>query len=121
MALAAIFTGQVFAQAATPAASDDQTAKQTTTQVQTFGRFVDNNNDGICDNRGAMQFKGARRANFVDTNGDGICDYRAGSNFCRYNQTGWKGRGNGCCRGMSYQQRYGFGGPYGGQRGPVKN
>ncbi len=120
MALGAMLTGQVFAQAATSAASDDRPAKQTTTQVQAPGKFVDNNNNGVCDNREAMQGKGGRGANFVDANGDGICDHRAEGNRGNANPDCRKGQGYGygCGKGMGHQHRHGCGGPCGGQKSP---
>jgi hypothetical protein len=47
------------------------------------GQFVDNNENGICDNFEA-RVQGGKVSNFVDKNGDGICDNR-----------GMIGRGNG--------------------------
>jgi len=105
-ALAALFTGQVSAQAETPAASDNQSAKQTTTQVQNPGKFIDNNNDGICDNREAMQVKGTKSRNFVDANNDGICDHRGEGNRGNGNPDCHRGQGNGCGQGMGYQHRH---------------
>lgn len=116
MALAGIFAGQVFAQAATPATPDDQTAKQTTTQVQACGKFVDNNNDGICDNREAKPCKEGKGANFVDANKDGICDHRADGNCSQNNQNCCKGQGNCCGKGMGKQHRHGCGGHSGCQK-----
>lgn len=117
MALSAIFTGQIFAQEAAAATSGDQTAKQTTTKVQSCGKFVDSNNDGICDNREAKPCKGVKGANFVDANGDGICDHRGDENSCKGKQCCGKGKGNGCCKGqgngcgkgMGHQHRHGCG------------
>ncbi len=105
-ALAAFFTGQVLAQAETSAASDNQTAKQTTTQVPAPGKFIDNNNDGICDNRETMQVKGTKGRNFVDVNNDGICDHRGEGNRGNGNPDCRKGQGNGYSNGMGHQHRH---------------
>ncbi len=107
--LAAFLTGHVLAQTANPAASDDQTTKQTTVQTQTVGKFVDKNNNGICDNRETMQNNNAKGRNFVDANGDGICDRRGEGNLGKCNPDCRRGRGNCYCRGMGYQHRPGAG------------
>jgi hypothetical protein len=120
MALAAILSGQIFAQAVAPAASEDQTTKQPTTQVQACGKFVDNNNNGICDNCEALQGKGSKGADFVDANGDGICDHRVDGNCGKCDQGCCKGQGNGCCKGMGSQHKHGCGMSCGVQRDPVK-
>ncbi len=51
------------------------------------GNFVDENNDGICDNRANCQGQ-----NFVDEDNDGVCDRREGC------QGQHRGNGNGCGR-----------------------
>ena len=62
--------------------------------ANTACRYVDANDDGICDNRGT----GACR--YVDANGDGVCDNR-GTGACRYADTNGDGVcdtcGNGAC------------------------
>lgn len=73
------------------------------------GNFVDENNDGICDNYAngvcpqKVTGKGCRcgNGNFVDENNDGICDNCA-NGIRPQNGTG-KGnhRGNGCGRGRN--------------------
>lgn len=105
-ALAAFLSGQVLAQNATPAASENQSAKQTTTQVQTPGKFADNNNNGVCDNRETMQKNGTKGRNFVDANGDGVCDHRGEGSRGNGNPNCRRGQGNGCGQGMGYQHRH---------------
>lgn len=65
--------------------------------------FIDENNDGICDNyadgacpqNGTGNGYGRGNSNFVDENNDGICDNRA-DGTCPRNGTGnGYGRGNG--------------------------
>ncbi len=54
------------------------------------GNYIDENADGICDNRSACP-----RENYIDENQDGICDNRDGhSNSCRGNH---HGKGHGRC------------------------
>lgn len=50
--------------------------------------FVDNNSDGVCDNFASGTSQGAGQ-NFVDNNGDGICD-----NFASGNTGKGNGQGN---------------------------
>lgn len=86
----AVFTiGQVSAQDNTAAAGNNDQAKQTTIDKQGCGKFVDANQDGICDNKATHQGN-AKGANFVDANSDGICDHHADGTSC-------KGNGN-CCK-----------------------
>lgn len=108
IALAAFFTGQVLAQTATPAASVNQSADQTTTKVQAPGKFVDNNNDGVCDNRETKQNSGTKGRNFTDADGDGICDRREEGKRGNGNPNCRRGQGNGCGKGMGYQHRHGW-------------
>jgi len=61
--------------------------KTTTGTSVTPGKFVDNNNDGICDNAVARGNSGQGR-NFVDKDGDGVCD--------NWKTTNCKGK-KGCC------------------------
>ena len=61
------------------------------------GKFVDNNNDGVCDNFQA-RMKNGHGANFVDQNGDGICDNCVTVGY---------GRGKLNCCGMGHQYRHG--------------
>jgi hypothetical protein len=119
MALTAIFTGQLMAQAAT---GDEQTAKQSTTQTVTAGKFVDNNNNGVCDNHETMKGKAGKGSNFTDANGDGVCDRQADANCGKGKQCCGKGQGqgNGCVKGSGQQQRNGCDGPCHGQKNPGK-
>lgn len=116
--------GSLHAQTAT-AAGDKQSVQAPETAAP--GKFVDKNNNGICDNREARQAGQGR--NYVDRNGDGICDNRTADNpgngkgyGCGNGyRHGW-GQGNGkgkcygqaqgCCRGYGQgnQHRHGWGG-----------
>jgi hypothetical protein len=84
--------------------TDKATVKTEQTQA-TPGKFVDKNNNGICDNR-ETKMKTGKCANFVDKNGDGICDNK-GTNCKRggYGNCCGKGKGNG----NGFQHRHGFG------------
>ena len=82
-------------------AIDQKNSSNTT--VTTPGKFVDNNNDGICDNHQA-KMNGLKGCNFIDKNGDGICD----------NNPDCKGKGNGnCCGTNCKKQGQGKGNCYG--------
>jgi len=92
--LMVFFFSQSFAQTTEKATSDNPT---TATSAQ--GKFVDKNNDGVCDHRDA---KGemSKCANFIDKDGNGVCD--------NCNKTG------DCCKkangeGMGCQQKHGCG------------
>ncbi len=62
-------------------------------QANSRGNFVDDNNDGICDN-----YTGSGNGNFVDNDNDGICDNYA-DGACPQNGAGnGHHRGNGCGR-----------------------
>jgi hypothetical protein len=63
------------------------------------GKFIDNNQDGVCDNRRA-RMKTGRGANFVDKNGDRICDNRA---------TAARFQRNGNCCGQGFRHRHRLG------------
>lgn len=119
MALTAFFAVQVMAQTATPAATDDKPVKQTATTAQTCGKFVDNNNDGVCDNRGT-QCKQGKGTGFTDANGDGICDHRGDGNCCKGNPDCCKGQKSGCGKGYGPKHRQGCGGPCGARTVPDK-
>jgi hypothetical protein len=97
MALVSVIALQGFTQ--NPSTNNKQKNAQNpkVTSNVVRGSFVDNNNDGICDNY-QTRMKNGRSSNFVDKNGDGVCD-----NF----QAGGQGKGNqnGC--GMGYQYRHG--------------
>jgi hypothetical protein len=90
-------------------AQDTQNGTAAATLAGTFVqcKFVDNNNNGICDNH---ELKGSANkcASFTDKDGNGICDNcpknsNAGKNAnCRGNQYGKncaQGQGNCCGRG----------------------
>ncbi len=66
------------------------------TQTYTPGTYVDNNNNGICDNSENRTVKN-RGNNYVDADNDGVCD----------NYSANTGRGNGY--GKAYRHRYGNG------------
>ena len=76
---------------------DSQNAQTKTNTAP--GKFIDNNNDGVCDNY-QTRMNNRHGANFVDKNGDGICDNRQSA-------AQRKGNPNGC--GMGYQHRHGQG------------
>jgi len=104
-ALAVFFTGQLSAQNSSTKTSDNQATEQTTTQAQAFGKFIDSNNDGVCDNRETKQGNGVKGANFVDANGDGVCDHRGEGNRGNGNPNCRRGQGNGCGKGMGCHRR----------------
>jgi len=98
--LAVFFLNTSFAQTTKKALSDKAT---TGTTVQ--GKFVDRNNDGICDNHDA---KGKTNccANFVDKDANGVCDNNAKKDYCYKNANGQghnkmnsAGCGQGSCQG----------------------
>jgi hypothetical protein len=66
--LALFFLNQGYSQTAVKSGSDN-----TTTGTAVQGKFVDNNNNGVCDNH-EMKGKANQCANFVDKDGNGICD-----------------------------------------------
>jgi len=70
------FISQSFAQTTANTESD-----KTTTVTSVQGKFVDNDNNGICDNHKA---KGKTNCcnNFVDKDGDGVCDNGAKKANC---------------------------------------
>lgn len=82
---------------AMPAIAQDQTSKEKTTKAVDAkastnslpGKFVDNNNDGICDYR-QVNCKDVKCSKFTDKNGDGICDFHKNGKGCCLNPD--------CCR-----------------------
>lgn len=67
--------------------------------------FVDEDGDGICDNKGSCQQNGECGKNFVDEDGDGVCDNK-GSGQCKGNSHCGQGKGNsrgGCGKGNGGQ------------------
>jgi hypothetical protein len=102
---------QGFAQtASTKASKESQTPAKS---VQ--GKFVDNNNDGVCDNY-QSKVKNGKCTNFVDKNGDGICDNckcqgkgKGNANCCGTGGQHKQGNGNcgGCGNGQGKQHRHG--------------
>ncbi|MCX6250900.1 MAG: hypothetical protein NTX61_09115 [Bacteroidetes bacterium] len=99
MAIMSFIVYQGFSQNA-PVTGTQKNSKNTQTPANlTPGKFIDTNNDGVCDNYQA-RMKNGRGVNFVDKNGDGICDNRQ-------NAGQGKGNPNGC--GMGYQHRHGRG------------
>ena len=81
------------------------------------GKFIDKNNDGICDNR-QVYSKGANCPDFSDRNKDGICDnLQKKKGNCCYSQyckgpqhccRQMKGNPNCCGKGPGYQHRHGW-------------
>ncbi|HPO15113.1 MAG TPA: hypothetical protein PLI09_16845 [Candidatus Hydrogenedentes bacterium] len=66
-------------------------AQETQTSPLRGSGYVDNDNDGVCDNRVAGQSKGNRRG-YVDADGDGVCDNQGKG-------MGRRGNGRGGARG----------------------
>ena len=120
--LAAVFTvffaGQAFTQNAEKTSTPNET-KQTTETTVTKAKFVDANNNGVCDHFEARN-KDGKCAKFVDANGDGICDNCANcKGKCQGNQA-CCGKGNCQGKGMGYKHRNGCGGPCGQKQNPEK-
>jgi len=92
--LTVFFFSQSFAQTTVKSESDNAA---TGTVVQ--GKFVDKDNDGVCDNHEAKG-KNSQCANFVDKDGNGVCD-----NCC----TGDKGGKNANCQGHQHGKGCGQG------------
>jgi hypothetical protein len=95
VALMMFMVGEVSAQEATTPSAGNPVSKEN------CGKFVDDNNDGICDNHAAMA-KDGKGANFVDANGDGICDHHADGTACKGNENCCKKDGQNmqnCCKG----------------------
>jgi len=90
-----------------PGTSNQEQKKDQTASSFARGNYVDNDNNGVCDNFESNSLKG-KGPNFVDKNGDGICDHRhdAGkgkANNCNYGKGNQHRYGNGCCgRGPGY-------------------
>jgi len=89
-AIFAFFATRGFSQ--TPSSSDIQ--KKETSASVTPGKFIDKNNNGVCDNFEARN-KNGKGANFVDKDGDGKCDNRQ-------NVASGKGNGNCCGKGKGH-------------------
>jgi hypothetical protein len=95
-----------------PATKEKQNPqKATTVNAQTPGKFVDNDKNGVCDNRqsGVQKRQGQ---NFTDKNGDGTCDNRLNARNGAGNGKGCGqgrqfrgGQGSGNCRGNGCQNR----------------
>jgi len=90
--LAVFFYNQGFAQT-TEKSGSDNAASATAVQC----KFVDKNNDGICDNH-ELKGKSDKCDKFVDKDGNGICDNCAGTGNCGKNAN---------CQGKCNQQRQG--------------
>ncbi len=103
----AMMTVVAFGQDNQQVKATDEVQTGTQTQVWRGPFFVDDNNNGICDNfengtrRGRGQGRNARGRYFVDADNDGICD-----NFQSGNRLG-RGRGLGNDRGAGYGRRQG--------------
>ena len=86
--------------AKTPA-SISQTLATESTAIKTVGaNFVDEDNDGVCDNFGTGaqggNGNGNGGANFVDEDNDGVCDnFGTGAGAGQQNRGNANGRGNG--------------------------
>lgn len=99
VAMMVLFTGQIIAQSATTASTDDKAVKQTATTTQTCGKFVDNNKDGICDNRTENCHKEGKEMNFTDANKDGVCDHKTDGTAGNCGHQCGKGNGSNCGKG----------------------
>lgn len=73
LAIMSFFAFQSFSQNAAVSDTKKSVQDQQTTTNVTPGKFVDNNKDGVCDNR-QSKLKTGKCINFVDKNGDGVCD-----------------------------------------------
>jgi hypothetical protein len=112
------FASQGFAQS--EATTDKQDVKQTTATTTDYGKFVDKDGDGVCDNFEALGDKAGKGCNFVDANGDGICDHHADGTCLKGNQNCCKGQGANCGKGQGQKNRNGCGGPCGAKTAPDK-
>jgi hypothetical protein len=112
------FVSQGLAQSATTAEKQD--VKQTTATTADYGKFVDKDGDGVCDNFEARGEKAGKNCHFVDANGDGICDHHADGTCLKGNANCCKGQGANCGKGMGHKQRNGCGGPCGAKTAPDK-
>ncbi len=67
--------------------------------------FIDENNDGVCDNwvQGGQQGRG--QGTFVDEDGDGICDNRDQAGQQRLGQQGQRGANDEACNGTAQRLR----------------
>lgn len=86
-------------------------ATQNTTTINKGVKYVDKNNDGVCDNK-QVKTKPNIGVNFVDKNKDGVCDnkqnkgngkccgYGKGNGQGYQHRHGWNG-GSGCCKRIS--------------------
>jgi hypothetical protein len=83
MMITSLFIGQIYAQT-TPATDSKETQKASTTPV-TAGKFVDKNNNGICDHHET----GVK---------DGKCAGKS-ANCCSQGQKEGCGKDQGCCKG----------------------
>lgn len=101
-----ITSSMVFSQTNQPVNNQNQ---EKTTQLNAGQNFVDQNKDGVCDNRQNKQVQGR---NFVDKNNDGICDNnsngkpnckngRGNQNNCKVKNNNCSGNGNGYRQGQS--------------------
>ena len=129
-AIMMILTLQLKAQSSE--ASANQAGKQQNSVNTNPGKFVDKDNNGVCDNFESRSGKG-KGAGFVDKNGDGICDNRVnagnkqgnncrngqgkGANFvdkngdgiCDNHANAGNKQGNNCRNGQGNQHRHGQG------------
>lgn len=77
-----------------------QSTLQTEVKARTGNQYVDANNDGLCDNRGADTGNRGRQgvrnntgSRFIDEDGDGLCDNQDNRRSGPQDGTGYK-RGN---------------------------
>lgn len=84
-----------------PAQPDNQEAKS---------RYVDENQDGICDNCGQQPGSNTKAPGFVDADGDGLCDHLSEAGQRKGNMMpgqGRRGQGRGKMQGQGRHQRQG--------------
>jgi hypothetical protein len=95
--LSLFFFGQRGFTQSTEKSVQDNLATGTTIQ----GKFVDKDNDGVCDNYEAKG-KNARCANYVDKDGNGVCDNcgKGSGSYMKVNCQGHQ-HGKGCGEGQA--------------------
>jgi len=99
LAIMAFMAFQGFSQKGSPNAAKKNLPNSQITADTVPGKFIDTNNDGVCDNY-QPRMKNIHGANFVDKNWDGICDNRGTSGNL-------KGNGDGCRQGCHHRHRHG--------------
>ncbi|PKP18776.1 MAG: hypothetical protein CVU05_12865 [Bacteroidetes bacterium HGW-Bacteroidetes-21] len=78
---------------------NDKSKDQTTSTV-TYGKYVDENKDGVCDNHQNLH-QNVKGAAYVDKNEDGVCDNH-------YHHANHQGHGHGRHYGHHHGNGYGY-------------